>query len=230
MQTIKSLESNLTDLESSLLPTKKFGFKSKPANSKNKSVSVPLDANDTVSQDDTVDSAISKSAVFKISCGFSDKKNESLILNEDKIKKNEVELRNLENCTIFLCGNPCAIYMNDITKCKILSGPVSTSIILENCLDSDIVVACQQLRIHSTKDSRFYIHVTSRPIIEDSDNVQFAPYNLEYETLESHFKSSALSKRLNNWNLVDDFNWLASDAHSPHWSIIPPEERVVDWF
>ena len=29
------------------------------------------------------------------------------------------------------------------------------------------------------------------------------------------------------WDQVDDFKWLKAE-HSPNWSILPPEERVVD--
>ena len=30
---------------------------------------------------------------------------------------------------------------------------------------------------------------------------------------------------INNWDDVDDFNWLAADKASPNWSILPEAER-----
>lgn len=35
------------------------------------------------------------------------------------------------------------------------------------------------------------------------------------------------SFQANHWDQVDDFKWLKAD-HSPNWSILPLEERVVD--
>lgn len=71
----------------------------------------------------------------------------------------------------------------------------------------------------------FYLHVTSRAIIEDSKNVRFAPYNWSYENLDSDFEKSGLDTTTNNWNQVDDFNWLANDAASPNWTILPESVR-----
>ena len=45
-----------------------------------------------------------------------------------------------------------------------------------------------QLRVHTTVDSVFYLHVTSKAIIEDSSRLQFTPYNLSYPELEGHFQ------------------------------------------
>ena len=72
--------------------------------------------------------------------------------------------------------------------CSILCGPVSSSVFIEDCKDCTFVVACQQLRVHGTVQSLFYLHVTSRAIIEDCQQVSFAPYNLTYPELEQHFK------------------------------------------
>ena len=50
------------------------------------------------------------------------------------------------------------------------------------------VLENKQLRVHGTIQSRFYLHVTSRAIIEDCRQVSFAPYNLTYPELEEYFK------------------------------------------
>ena len=45
-----------------------------------------------------------------------------------------------------------------------------------------------QLRVHVTVDSIFYLHVTSRAIIEDCSRVKFAPYAWTYPGIQDHFK------------------------------------------
>ena len=71
---------------------------------------------------------------------------------------------------------------------RVLCGPVSSSVFVEDCKDCVFVVACQQLRVHSTTNSQFYLHVTSRAIIEDCQKVSFAPYSWNYPDLEQHFE------------------------------------------
>ena len=80
-------------------------------------------------------------------------------------------------------------------------------------------------RTHNTKQTNFYLHVTSRAIIEDCSEVKFAPFALKYDGLDQDFESSSLNRDTNNWNKIDDFNWLASDKPSPNWSILQEEHR-----
>ena len=97
------------------------------------------------------------------------------------------------------------------------------------CVESIIATGCQQLRVHHTLKTDFYLHVTSRAIIEDTSEVRFAPYNLQYPGIEEHFLSSGLDRLHNNWTSVDDFNWLAADTPSPNWKIMEEADRKQQW-
>jgi len=39
-------------------------------------------------------------------------------------------------------------------------------------------------------------------------DLKFAPYQLSYDELDSHYETSGLNCLINNWYDVDDFNWL----------------------
>ena len=162
-------------------------------------------------------------------CSFVDTKGQVLTKKANEVNQKDVALVRLEDCTIKLYGSPLALHVNHLKGCKVFTGPVSGSIFIDNCVDCVFVVGCQQLRIHNTTKTQFYIHVTSKAIIEDCNTVKFAPYNWTYSDLEDHYKISGLDKLVNNWDDVDDFNWLASDAHSPNWSVLPQAERVSSW-
>ncbi|KAJ7369688.1 hypothetical protein OS493_037190 [Desmophyllum pertusum] len=95
--------------------------------------------------------------------------------------------------------------------------------------DQTLTMASSQLRVHSTTDSKFYLHVTSRAIVEDCSRVGFAPFNWEYEALQSDFKSAGLDPLENNWSIVNDFNWLKTDEPSPNWFIISEDQRANKW-
>ena len=42
-------------------------------------------------------------------------------------------------------------------------------------------------------------------------------------------QESGLNETVNNWDKVDDFNWLAAASPSPNWSLLPPGQRRTSW-
>lgn len=57
----------------------------------------------------------------------------------------------------------------------------------------------------------------------------FAPFTWSYPEILEDYRLSGLDRNRNNWDQVDDFNWLAMGEKSPNWSVIPEEERVTHW-
>ncbi|XP_031450989.1 tubulin-specific chaperone C [Phasianus colchicus] len=159
-------------------------------------------------------------------CGFSRVEGRELELGPAELLQRDVVLEELRGCRVRLRGNPNTLRVRECRGCTVLCGPVSTSVLVDGCGECQLVVACQQLRTHRTRGSRFYVQVTSRAVIEDCSEVSFAPYAWSYPGIEADFESSGLDRNSNNWNLVDDFDWLASDRPSPNWSLIPERERV----
>lgn len=79
-------------------------------------------------------------------------------------------------------------FLNPPNADRVLCGPVSSSVFIEECCNCIFVVACQQLRVHSSSSSSFYVHVTSRAIIEDCRQVTFAPYKWSYPNIDAHYE------------------------------------------
>ena len=76
---------------------------------------------------------------------------------------NELKPTNISDKIIVkILGNPGTLHATNMENVVLLCGPVRTSIFLENCKNCEFVVACQQLRIHTTTQSHFYLHVTSK--------------------------------------------------------------------
>ncbi|NXL52284.1 TBCC protein, partial [Podilymbus podiceps] len=162
-------------------------------------------------------------------CGFSGAEDEELELGPAELLQRDVVLSELRGCRVRLRGNANTLRVRDCRGCTVLCGPVSTSVLVDGCSECLLVLACQQLRTHRTRDCRFYVQVTSRAVIEDCAKVCFAPYTWSYPGIERDFESSGLDRGRNNWNLVDDFDWLATDKPSPNWSLIPEQERIGCW-
>ncbi|KFO36165.1 Tubulin-specific chaperone C [Fukomys damarensis] len=150
-------------------------------------------------------------------------------MSADELSQRDVLLSELSGCTVRLYGNPNTLRLARARGCKVLCGPVTTSVFLEDCSGCVLAVACQQLRVHTTRDTRIFLQVTSRAIVEDCGGIRFAPYSWSYEGIDRDFEASGLDRSKNNWSDVDDFNWLARDVASPNWSILPEEEREIEW-
>ncbi|XP_033119572.1 tubulin-specific chaperone C-like isoform X3 [Anneissia japonica] len=220
--TVNQLNSACYDKRKELKPKKKFTFsKSKKKESKS---------------EDDIDKPPNKMENEKLvqlveqkkedSLGFRDCSSQDLEMLSDKINTNDIGLSELVDCKVVLKGSPSAVHIDKLTRCKVFCGPVSGSIFIADCTDCTFIMSCQQLRVHTTTSCSFYLHVTSRAIIEDSTKVVFAPYDWTYDEIEKDFALSGLDRSKNSWDDVDDFNWLASDKHSPNWSILPEESRI----
>ena len=168
-------------------------------------------------------------AILASECGFTKHDNELLTLSSTDVEKKDVVLSSLNRCRVVIQGSPSTVHVTAVRDCIILCGPTSGSVFIDDCQQSVVVVACHQLRVHRTSDTNFYLHVTSRAIIEDCSSVQFAPYNWTYTHLDEDFRKAGLDRTRNNWNAVDDFNWLAADKQSPNWSVMDKDARISSW-
>lgn len=88
---------------------------------------------------------------------------------------------NLNRCIVDMSvptinGAPFAgLALKNIKQSLILAGHVDGPAHITSVKDSIIVVASRQVRMHECKNVDIYLHCTSRPIIEDCNNVRFAP-------------------------------------------------------
>ncbi|CAG4985670.1 unnamed protein product [Parnassius apollo] len=219
---VQNLQSKCYELEDRYVPRKKFGFTKKKLPKSDSHKQNSIDDHDGVGK---VDSNKWDEKFF----GFDSQNGKVLLLENDDLFQRDVALRNLKNCTIGLRGVMGTLHLTNLDNCVVLSGPVTSSVFVDKCTNCKIVAACQQLRMHTSNKCDIYLHVTSKGIVEDCSEIRTAPYNLNYDDLEKHFNMSSLDRNNNNWDCLDDFNWLAPDVPSPNWSILDAKDRVHDW-
>ncbi|XP_041032014.1 tubulin-specific chaperone C [Carcharodon carcharias] len=218
---VQKLQGMVVEKREECLPKKKFAFKSRRKEGAGPKEPKPADSpSDNKPSDHTV--------IEENLYGFSDADSQVLVRRADEITGKDVLLTRLSNCVVKLLGSPNTLHVKNVINSKVLCGPVSTSVFIDQSIGCTFAFACQQLRTHNTKDANVYLHVTSRAIVEDCTGVSFAPFNWKYEGIEKDFELAGLDRTKNNWNIIDDFNWLASD-HSPNWSILAEESRITDW-
>lgn len=224
---LAQLQAVLTERRQELQPKKRFAFK---ARKKDAAGTAQVDAAPVTSAAPSPPLTKEEgSPGTSWACGFSNLESQDLEKRAEELHQRDILLSDLINCTVTLYGNPNTLRLAKAHGCKVLCGPVTTSVFLEDCRDCILAVACQQLRVHTTKDTRIFLQVTSRAIVEDCSGIQFAPYIWSYPGIDKDFQDSGLDRSKNNWNQVDDFNWLAQNVPSPNWSILPEEDRDIQW-
>lgn len=215
-QLVTGLQIRLRDVQDDLQPKKKFGFKGK------KSKITPAPVIRTHNGDDDRPEPEEQGPT---GCVVKNEKGKTIKLAKIDTDQKDVSLHKLEGCEVHIFGNPSTLHMTSMEGCLVLSGPISTSVFIDDSKKCTFALACQQLRIHNVEETDFYLHVTSRAIIEDTKKVRFGPLCLKYPGLNDDYTDSGLDLSVNNWDQIDDFNWLAMDQHSPNWSIIDVDER-----
>lgn len=223
-KSLLKLTSLAKEYEDKLLPKKKFGFKKK-----NKPKSAIIDDVDGQTKNEVNLLKITGLNLHQNMCNLSNQKNANLSIKSEEMYRRDVTLNNLEKCKVKLFGTPSTLHIDSLADCYIFCGPVSTSIFIENCQNCTFVIACQQLRLHKSSNLNIYLFVTSRAIMEDCEKILFAPYNLLYHEIQDDFHKSGLHISANNWNCVDDFNWLNAEKASPNWAILPEEKTTKNW-
>lgn len=212
---INQLVTKSDETRARLVPKKKFGFK-------NKSATIQPKAEAKV--DD-----INKIAHKEFLWTETQKRNALIRLESDKINKQDITLKDIENCVIIIEGHPGSLQMTELKNCLVLCGPVSRSIFADFCEKCTFALSCQQLRLHSSSSCDVYMFVTSRAIIEDCKDIRVAPNTYTYDGQGDDLCESGLDGSVNNWESIGDFNWLSTDMQSPNWSRINNNQKINDW-
>lgn len=220
-KTLADLNSQFQELQDRVKPKKKFGFKSR----KQKVVEKLPEVSKLSLSEDRVDvsQAVTRGFILRDLTG------QTVIVAGEEVRGQDVTLTCLDNCRVEIRGSPLTLHLTNITCCSILSGPVSTSVMVDSCRDSRLVVSCQQLRTHSTSSTDVYLHTTARAIIEDCRAIRVAPFNWSYPGIEEDYNTAGLDMGINHWDQLGDFNWLSTDKPSPNWSVLQPSDRVTSW-
>ncbi|KAF4400463.1 hypothetical protein G4B88_023256 [Cannabis sativa] len=219
LKAVSDLKQSLESLSADLVPKKKFSFKNKAPKK-----DPALDSNREKKETEIVKPE-KMSYTVPDSPGFRNKTREVLVMKFSGSEIGEFTISDLDSCEVRLIGCVRALFVHRLRNCRVYGGPVMNSILFEQVEGCVFVMASHQIRIHHAKATDFYLRVRSRPIIEDSSGVRFAPYCLRYEGIHKDLQEASLAEETGNWANVDDFRWLRA-VQSPNWSILPENERI----
>lgn len=155
--------------------------------------------------------------LFENFYSYSRRTNETLIKAPGQIDGQPFTLEDLKDCTVILADWSETVQADRIENCRILIGASCGSVFLRNCKNCTITVACKQLRTRDCEDSTIYLYAKTDPIIEASWRLTFAPYNVSYPLLDTHFAKANLDPLQNHWRNIFDFSKDDTQLPTPHW-------------
>ena len=148
-ETLSNIQDQIQEKRDELIPKKKFTFKSKKKCEQSSISSVSDGGTQVIHQEPE------NLQVDLADCKFVDCRNTTLLKEDSEIHQKDVSLARLTDCTIKLFGAPSTVHMKNLKNCKVFCGPVSSSIFVSDCQNCLFVIACQQLRTHSTLNKQF---------------------------------------------------------------------------
>ena len=248
---VEKLKSDVAEVLALLAPRKKFSFKSKRKTKQEGDGDVKGAAGDTNSvsgdatssgNNDDNTSTVPADLLAKVAAlqsaadasGYTDAVGKTFVFRNDMECEGannthtlpDLVLERLTDCTIFILGSVRAMRCHDLERCKIFGGPVSGSAFFQKLQKCHVEISARQVRVHDAYDTGFYIRTLSRPIIEHSSDVHFAPFTFAYDGQIDNLKTAGLHEETNAWQNVDDFGWIKKQ-HSPNWSVVAEGGRVT---
>ena len=160
--------------------------------------------------------------------GTRDRRGETVVARDVREGEDYV-LERLVDCDVFVLGAVRAIRAHELKRCRVYVAAVAGSAHLENVIDCVFCVAARQTRVHGARRTRFHLRVASRPIIEHSREVAFAPLMRYFEAEHDELRTSVGLPACENemWREVDDFLWLRA-SQSPNWRELEDDARAND--
>lgn len=160
--------------------------------------------------------------------GVRDRVGETVVIR-DVDESEDFVLERCADCEIVLLGCARALRAYDLRRCRIYVACVAGSAHVENLVDCVVCVAARQLRVHAARRVRFHVRTSSRPIVEDSRDVGFAPLVVPTDDafIRETLKARGFDQDTGAWKNVDDFKWLKASP-SPNWRLLEENEYRAD--
>ncbi|ROV95560.1 hypothetical protein VSDG_05374 [Cytospora chrysosperma] len=111
-----------------------------------------------------------------------------------------------------------SLAIRNVSRSLVIAGRVDGPAHVTGVRGSVLVLDARQVRMHECAGVTVYLWCGSHPIIEGCSGVRFAPLPGVYS---SQLPLAGGHEGENQWDQVDDFNWLKAEA-SPNWERLSP--------
>jgi len=137
---------------------------------------------------------------------FKHREGETLVKKPGDIRGQAFDLCDLKNCDVQLLDHIGQVFVDDLVDCKVYIGACGADVFVRRCTNCTFTIACKQLRLRDCSHDVIYLYSATRPALESSHHMKFAPFNGAYPRQKSHFKQAGLDPEHNQWDQIHDFS------------------------
>ena len=130
---------------------------------------------------------------------FKERKNETLFKLPGEIDGQQFQIRDLENCSVYLLDHSSEVTITRCKGTKFFIGPVKSQAKIKNCQTCEITVVSQNISLEQITNSQINFHSSKDPEISDCQSLTFAPYNFKYSYLKSHAEIAGILGQQSSW-------------------------------
>jgi protein XRP2 len=141
----------------------------------------------------------------------------------DSIHGQPFSIEEVQDCEISLLDYTASLRIVRCEDTTIRCGPTKGICRVERCKGCMLTVACSHLVISECQDMIVFLLTASEPVLDSSTQITFAPYNLAYPFLHSHFSRAELDPTKNLWSRV-----RTQLEYGGNWSLLPSEQFFLD--
>jgi protein XRP2 len=116
---------------------------------------------------------------------FKDRNGQTLIKLPGEIDGNEFQIRNLQDCIVYLLDYSSSLKVTNCKGSKFFLGPVSKKACFIDCINCEITVVSSNLELDRVSDSQLNVYHVGELSVKNCWGLVFAPYNFKYSYLRS---------------------------------------------
>lgn len=188
MQILKGLKKELEGVRSKVAPKRKFAFKPKPRPASTDQSSEAIQSfpvADSSSQliEDPLEhpgqepsASGSRSLAIQQPSVLNDLRHALRTENSFDHAEQGVMIANSSHCVIKCLISSPRLTINEVQSSVVVVGPINGAALVIEMTATVLVISCRQLRLHHCRNCILYLRCSSRPIIEDCSDMQFAPF------------------------------------------------------
>ncbi|CAK9013703.1 Protein XRP2 [Durusdinium trenchii] len=162
---------------------------------------------------------------------FSGQESKLLVKHPGEVDGEAFALSNLENCEVIVLDVVAQVTIENLVNCKVFVGPCSGSVFVRKCRGCMFTTVAKQFRVLSSSSCMFFLHVQTDPVIEDSSDLFFGPYNGEdIPVMEGLCGRAGLSLALGEgqWRSVFDFSLEEGQGSGKGFQLVTGDQPLVD--
>ena len=145
---------------------------------------------------------------------------------QKQVAGQQVQLEYLNKCKVYVLDPLDSMTVDDCEDSEIIVAACEGSIFLRNCKRCIVTAACKQLRTRDCEYIEMRLFAATDPVVEMSHHMTFKPFNARLPGLVDSFKAARLDASVSRFVHVYDFTAEEPKLPKPHFEVLFPDHGL----